>query len=319
MFKGDLKQKIKTRPALCSRSDPRSIAASKAFMLSMFVTVFIGVSEIILWFLSDNQLFYIEGFGNLVWGIPDTVLLSMILLGGQKADFRMHFGYRRVETLTMFVFTLAVAIYVLYFFFETLFSPIHELNVDYGAITVIFSIIVIGLLSFLYRYIRAVGKRLNSQILLLDSVVIIADIASVTIILVSGIVQVIIPSLLVIHTILTLLVAMGLFIYSVNECIGAAKELIDANPSIRVMALTERITEELPEVLFISDHRIRSFGGAISVDITIETDPDITVRQAYEMSGKVEERIRLAVENVFDVRVRVTPAGAFLAKEVCDL
>lgn len=122
-----------------------------------------------------------------------------------------------------------------------------------------------------------------------------------------------------IHTILTLLVAMGLFIYSVGECLGAAKELIDANPSMHVMNLTEKITEELPEVLFISDHRIRSFGGAISVDITIETDPDITVREAYEISEKIEERIRSAVENVLEVRVRVTPAGAFLAKEASDL
>ena len=319
MFKGDLRQKTKKSPALFSRSDPRSVAASKAFILSMVVTIFIGISEIILWHLSENELFYIEGFGNLVWVIPDAVLLAMILLGGHKADLRMHFGYQRIETLTMFVFTLAVAIYVIYFFFETLFFPSPELNADYGPITVIFSIIVIGVLCLLYRYIRGVGKRLKSQILLLDSVVLKADIACVSIILVSGLVQVIAPSLLMIHTILTLFVAMGLFIYSVGECLGAAKELIDANPSMNVLNLTEKITEELPEVLFISDHRIRSFGGAISVDITIETDPEITVREAYEISEKIEERIRSAVENVLDVRVRVTPAGAFLAKEASDL
>ncbi len=319
MFKGDLRQKRKKSPALFSRSDPRSIAASKAFILSMAVTILIGISEIILWQLSENELFYIEGFGNLAWVIPDAVLLAMILLGGHKADFRMNFGYQRIETLTMFVFTLAVASYVFYFFFETLFSPSPELNVDYGPITVIFSLIVIGLLCLLYRYVRDVGKRLNSQILLLDSVVIKADIACMAIILVSGLVQIFAPSLLIVHTILTLLVALGLFIYSVSECLGAAKELIDANPSMQIMNLTEKITEELPEVLFISDHRIRSFGGAISVDITIETDPDITVREAYEISEKVEERIRSAVENVFDVRIRVTPAGAFLAKEALDL
>ncbi|WP_421908574.1 cation diffusion facilitator family transporter [Methanolacinia petrolearia] len=319
MFKGDLRQKTKKRPALFSSSDPRSITASKAFILSMSLTVFIGISEIILWHLSENELFYIEGFGNLVWVIPDAVLLAMILLGGHKADFRMHFGYQRIETLTMFVFTLAVALYVLYFFFETLFFPSPELNADYGPITVIFSLIVIGLLCLLYRYIRAVGKRLNSQILLLDSVVIKADIACMAIILVSGLIQVVAPSLLMIHTILTLLVAIGLFIYSVGECLGAAKELIDANPSMHVMNLTEKITEELPEVLFISDHRIRSFGGAISVDITIETDPEITVREAYEISEKIEERISSAVDNVLDVRVRVTPAGTYLAKEASDL
>jgi len=319
MFKGDLRQKTKKSLALFSRSDPRSIAASKAFILSMSVTIFIGISEIILWILSKNELFYIEGFGNLVWVIPDAMLLAMILLGGHKADLRMNFGYQRIETLTIFVFTLAVALYVFYFFFDTLFSPSPELNVDYGPVTIIFSLIAIGLLCLLYRYIRGVGKRLNSQILLLDSVVIKADIACVAIILVSGLVQVIAPSLLTIHTILTLFVAMGLFIYSVSECLGAAKELVDANPSMQVMNLTEKITEELPEVLFISDHRIRSFGGAISVDITIETDPDITVREAYEISGKVEERIRSAVENVFDVRVRVTPVGAYLAKEASDL
>ena len=34
---------------------------------------------------------------------------------------------------------------------------------------------------------------------------------------------------------------------------------------------------------------------------------------------KIEERISSAVDNVLDVRVRVTPAGTYLAKEASDL
>lgn len=319
MFKPYNIKKKETDSPFFGRNDSRTSAASGAFILSMGIGILIGVSELFFWKISNNSLFFIEGFGNLIWLVPDMMLLAMIRLAGRKADFMMHYGYQRIETLTLFLFSLGVAVFILNFSYETLVSPPEALNLEYGIPTIIFSLLIIGLLFFLYRYLRRVGKRIQNKIILLDSMVIRADMASAGIILISGIFQVIAPSVILIQIGLTLFVTLALFIYCINECIGAAKELIDANPSFQVMNLTEQIAEEIPEVIFVSDHKIRSFGGAIAVEITIETDPEITVKEAYRIAGSIEDRIRSSVENVFDVQVRVHPAGAYLAKEIPDM
>jgi divalent metal cation (Fe/Co/Zn/Cd) transporter len=319
MFKIYNLRKKETGSPFQNRNNSRTTAASRAFILSMSLSMLIGVSELFFWSISKNRLFFIEGFGNLIWLVPDVIMLIMIRLAGRKADFLMHYGYQRIETLTLFLFSLGISIFILNYFYETLVSPPEALNMEYGIPTIVFSLLVIGLLFSLYRYLQVVGKRIQSKIILLDSMVIKADIASAGIILVSGIFQVIVPSLILIQTGLILFVALALFVYCVNECIGAAKELIDANPSFQVMNLTEQIAEEMFEVIFISDHKIRSLGGAIVVEITIETDPEITVREAYRIAGCIEDRIRSSIENVFDVQIRVHPAGAYLAKENFDM
>src|SRR5690606_15760439 len=128
------------------------------------------------------------------------------------------------------------------------------------------------------------GKAIQSKVILLDSMVIKADMASAGVILASGFCQIITPLFITIQTALTVLIALSLFIYCINEGMRAAKELIDASPSLHILQLTEQIVEEIPEVVFISEHRIRSFGGAIAVDITIEADPAMTIQKAYDIS-----------------------------------
>jgi divalent metal cation (Fe/Co/Zn/Cd) transporter len=123
------------------------------------------------------------------------------------------------------------------------------------------------------------------------------------------------PSVMWIQTVLTVLVGLSLLVYSGNEISVAAKELIDASPSLHVMNLVERVAEETPEILFVSELRTRSFGGAIAVEITIEIDPGMTIRDAYQITTGLEERIRQQVENVISVRARVTPAGTYVAEE----
>jgi len=298
--------------------DSRSIAATQAFLISMGVTVLIGISELGVWIISNNSLFFIEGFGNLIWTIPDFLLLVSIRYAGKKADFKMHYGYKRLETLTLLIFSSGIAAFALYFCYETLTTPPDNLNLEYGYLTIGYSLLVIGILFLLYRYLQAKGKAIHSKVILLDSMVIKADMASASVILASGFFQIITPLFTTIQTALTVLIALALFIYCINEWIRAAKELIDASPSLHILQLTEQIVEEMPDVVFISEHRIRSFGGAIAVDITIEADPAMTIQKAYAISRQIEDRVKLSVENVFEVQIRVHPVGSYLSKELTD-
>ncbi|MCX6698336.1 MAG: cation diffusion facilitator family transporter [Methanomicrobiales archaeon] len=289
--------------------------ASRTLMLSMAVTVLIGFAELIFWVFSRNNLFLIEGAGNLVWLVPDLIMLFTICVGSKKADLKMNFGYRRIETISLLFFALGITGFVIYIIYQTVTNASEQLPMEYGMITVVFSVVIVVILALLARYTWNVGKKIRSRLLMLDSMVIRLDIASAGILIISGFFLVIAPSVMIIQTVLTVLVGLALLVYSVNEVVQAAKELIDASPSLQVMNLIEQIAEETPEVIFVSEQRVRSFGGAISVEITIETDPEMTINDAYRIASDLEERIKLEVDNVIDVRVRMNPAGTYVKQE----
>tara|TARA_B100000614_G_scaffold122357_1_gene109608 strand:+ start:968 stop:1990 length:1023 start_codon:yes stop_codon:yes gene_type:complete len=55
--------------------------------------------------------------------------------------------------------------------------------------------------------------------------------------------------------------------------------------------------------------RIRSVGAMQIVDLDIEVDGELTVREAHEIAQRAERAIKAAVENVYDVLVHVEPIG----------
>jgi cation diffusion facilitator family transporter len=55
--------------------------------------------------------------------------------------------------------------------------------------------------------------------------------------------------------------------------------------------------------------RIRQIAGFLDIDIDIEVDSGLTVRDAHAIATQVENAIRLRLENVFDIMVHIEPEG----------
>ena len=72
---------------------------------------------------------------------------------------------------------------------------------------------------------------------------------------------------------------------------NAVKELIDFAPSLETIALIEEMAEEVEGVTFTHNIRIRSMGGALYVELTAETDPELTVAEGYAVIKQIREKI----------------------------
>jgi cation diffusion facilitator family transporter len=55
--------------------------------------------------------------------------------------------------------------------------------------------------------------------------------------------------------------------------------------------------------------RMRRIAGLWDIDIDIEVDPSLTIREAHAIASNVERAIKERVEGVYDIMVHVEPAG----------
>jgi cation diffusion facilitator family transporter len=55
--------------------------------------------------------------------------------------------------------------------------------------------------------------------------------------------------------------------------------------------------------------RIRRIAGFLDIDIDVEVDSRLTVKEAHVIATRVEKAIRARLENVFDIMVHIEPAG----------
>jgi len=54
---------------------------------------------------------------------------------------------------------------------------------------------------------------------------------------------------------------------------------------------------------------MRKIAGLWDIDIDIEVDPHLTVREAHHIATEVERAIKATVDGVYDIMVHVEPAG----------
>ena len=87
-------------------------------------------------------------------------------------------------------------------------------------------------------------------------------------------------------------------------------ELMDGNADTSLYTLLFDAVRAVPGAGKPHRARMRRIAGAWDIDLDIEVDGAMTVRDSHELAGAVEREIRLRVENVLDIVVHVEPAGA---------
>ena len=106
----------------------------------------------------------------------------------------------------------------------------------------------------------------------------------------------------------TILVAC-LILYSVWQIIRTPiQTLLDQGETTEKLDQIRAIADELSDIRSIHKIRTRPMGnGHFAVDLHIQVDPDMQVRDAHELSHRFGNRIKNRVDNIVDVVVHIEP------------
>ncbi|HWD97509.1 MAG TPA: cation diffusion facilitator family transporter, partial [Bryobacteraceae bacterium] len=88
----------------------------------------------------------------------------------------------------------------------------------------------------------------------------------------------------------------------------ASSHLMDTMPEDDLMRSVRKVALSVPEVKGVEKCFARKTGLQYHVDLHLELDPDITVRDSHEIAQRVRDRIRDELDWVADVLVHVEPA-----------
>jgi len=88
---------------------------------------------------------------------------------------------------------------------------------------------------------------------------------------------------------------------------SAVRDLMDRMPEGPVVERVEMAARSVPGVRDIEKLRVRKIGMGYSVDIHVQADPELPLRDAHILSGKVKTAIREAVPAVLDATIHMEP------------
>lgn len=240
------------------------------------------------------------------------VFSSLVVLGGlrisvRKPDDQFPFGYGKAEPMAAAVVGLMLILAAIGIAVEAVhevFSPHHSPE----AYTLVVLVGVVIVKELLARRVFRVGKEVESTAVLgdawhhrSDAITSTAAGLGIALALIGG------PEWAVADDWAALL-ASGVILYNgIGILRPAVLDLMDRRPEEPVIEEITEAARSVPEVLEIETLKVRKSGLGLFVDIHVEADPEMSLRDAHVVSGKVKSEIKRQMPIVRDVLVHMEP------------
>jgi len=281
-------------------------------MLGMVINTLLAAGKIAAGLVCASQAILADGLHSASDLVTDVAVLASLRVSDKPADRCHPYGHRRVATLAaLFVGAglVGAAGWILY----NAISSLHELHetgpqgISTGA-PLALALLSIPLKEGLFRLTRWVGRRCENVALLANAWHHRSDAFS-SIAAAAGLAGVAIGGSRwdFLDHLTAAVLAVFLLRAAVRVIRDSAAELVDRAPSAAAMERIERAVRDTEGVRSHHAFRARKIGGKIIMDIHVQVDPDLTVRQGHDIAEDVDRRVLEADPSVVEAVVHIEP------------
>lgn len=279
--------------------------AQRSTWVSVAVNLVLTLAQVVVGLLAASQALVADGIHSLSDLLSDFVVLLAIQYSRKAPDADHPYGHQRYEnaaSLVVGALLLAVGVGMLWSAGVKLLAPAAIAQVDRLALWVALFTLVAK--EGLFRYLLAVARRLRSSLLEVNAWHSRSDAAS-SLVVALGIGG----NLLgygMLDPIAALIVSLMVLKMGWEFLWKALNDLTDHAASEQEMQAIKSEILATPGVLGVHDLRTRKTGDLILVDVHLEIDGDLSVRQGHEIAEAVQARV-LAQHPVLNILTHVDP------------
>lgn len=297
------------RGLVVMKPEERIVHIKRAGWLGILANGLLSGMKLIVGFFAGSMALIGDGIDSAVDVLSSALSLFTATLIQQPPDNEHPYGHARAEAVTSKIFAFLI-------FFAgsqlALSSVKQLLSGELRAVpelsalcAALISIVVKALLS-LYKY--RLGKRVNSSMLIADAKNMGGDVMISTAV-VLGVLLSRLSGWGLVDPIVALLVSLWIMKLAFGIFLEAGDELMDG---LNDPDLYRKVFNAVSGVKGAGNPhktRIRKLGNAYMIDIDIEVDGNLSVREGHRIIMQVEEAIHQALDNVYDVQAHMEPAG----------
>ncbi len=226
-------------------------------------------------------------------------------LGRKPFDEEHPYGHGRAESLSALLISLVIVATGGWILVDSVHSILDRDFKSPGMIAVVAAFLTIIIKEWLYRFTQKTGEQLASPALLAiardhrkDAITSISTLAGVVGAfcgfgfmdpLAAGL-----TSLFILHI-------------GYQTFRDAAHDLMDGSPPPDFIAEVTRLAESVGQVEHVHEIRGRRSGQYMIVDLKLEMDPAMTVKESHDVATRVKRLIFQGFPNVGDVMIHIDP------------
>ncbi|WP_417349799.1 cation diffusion facilitator family transporter [Ferrimonas sp.] len=261
--------------------------ASRASVATATVLI---LAKLIAWFYSGSASMLASLTDSLMDAAASLINLMALRLAIQPADDRHRFGHGKAEPLA----TLAQAGFILGSSFLLVFHGVDRIlkpaALTHGSVGIGVSVFAIVMTLALLAVQRHAVKVTGSTAIAADALHYRSDLLLNLAVLVALVLAG--QGMLWADGVFSVLIALYIGYGAVTLGYEAVQLLLDSEAEPEVRQKVEDLAREDERVLGLHDMRTRRSGHMLFVQLHIELDSDLSLREAHDIAESVEDRIR---------------------------
>lgn len=277
---------------------------SQVLWTVLFLNFGVAFLKIIVGKSINSTSLVADGFHSISDGTSNIVGLIGIGFASKPVDKEHPYGHNKFEVISgLFIgaMLLFLGIKIVSDVFDSLKNPV-VLNITSESLIALVITLFINIFVCSYEY--KVGKKLNSYILISDSLHTKSDIF-VSLGVLGTLVGLKLGFPPIIDSIASLVVSLFIF-HSSYEILKPTIDVLVDSEAVDSSEIT-KVLDTFSEIKCYHDIRSRGSENNIHVDMHVMIDPETTVDKAHELSHDIEDKIREITNENAQVIVHIEP------------
>ena len=283
--------------------------AIRASWLGIAANLALGVIKLISGLMGNSFALVSDAVNSIGDALTSVAVLSALKIAQRPADNEHPYGHTRAEAIA--ASNIAVVVFVSaaligYEAFRRLVAAVPEPELAWWTVPIAAANMLIKECLFRYKY--HVGKKTGSMSMIAnawdhrsDALCSLAVLIGLSALLIGG------QSFIWADEVAAVFVALGIMWSSIQLYRASAAELMDPQANQEMVDAMLKVAEGDPDVARIETLLVRKTGLEYLVDIHIEVDEHLTVKNGHTIGHRVKKRLLDSFPNVLDVLVHLEP------------
>jgi len=280
-------------------------SAERIIKVGFWVNAVLMLFKLSAGYWGHSDAVFADGIESACDFVAIFATLVALKLGRQPFDEKHPYGHGRAESLSALLVSLVIFLTGGWILFNSVHAIIERDFKSPEMIAVVAAFVTILIKEWLFRFTRKTGQQLDSPSLLAiaqdhrkDAVTSISTLAGVVGAYFGfGIMDPLaagLTSLFILHV-------------GFQTCRGAAHDLMDGNVPPNFIEKVTQLAESVERVEHVHDIRGRRSGQYMIIDLKLDMDPGMTVKESHDVAKKVKKLIFDGFPNVGDVMIHINP------------
>ncbi len=292
-----------------AESEPQASAALIRRVTLVGLIIDLGLSGLkgLVGALVESQALVADAVHSISDSITDLAVLVGVRFWSAPPDDCHPHGHGRIETVISFFIGLALFAVAVGIVIKSFTSMLEGSSNLPGWPAFFAALVSIGIKEWLYRWTIAVGRKVGSPAVIANAWHHRSDALSSLPVALSVVVGWAFPSFRFLDQIAAIVVSVFLLKAARDISLPSLGDLVDAGADPEARRAIEEEALGVEGVEGLHALRTRHIGSGLSVDLHIQVQSTISVREGHDIAGEVKARLLQAGHDIKDVLVHVEP------------